>query len=151
MYPIGEISHNSDAYRQMVALRNDMLRRPLGLVFTQDELAREAQDILIGAFAAPGLPGANRLIGCLVLTPAAGERIQLRQMAVAEDHQLSGLGSALVRFAEARARARGFSQVFLHARLEAVPFYEKLGYQRRGALFTEVTLPHYRMNKALGH
>jgi predicted GNAT family N-acyltransferase len=31
-----------------------------------------------------------------------------------------------------------------------VPFYDRLGYQRVGARFIEVTLPHLELRKALG-
>ena len=42
-----QIDHGTKEYEQMVNLRNDMLRRPLGLTFTPDELAKEKEDILI--------------------------------------------------------------------------------------------------------
>jgi GNAT superfamily N-acetyltransferase len=147
MYDIREITYGTEDYAQMVDLRDRLLRRPLGLYFTPGQLAEEAHDVLIGGFATqlPDTP----LIGCGILTPA-GARIQLRQMAVAEDYQRTGLGSALVGFAETLAADRGFQVLFLHARLGAVPFYEKLGYRRQGAIFTEVTLPHYCMDKVLG-
>jgi hypothetical protein len=44
------IDHGSKEYRQMVQLRIDVLRKPLGLSFTEDELAKEKGHILIGAF-----------------------------------------------------------------------------------------------------
>ncbi len=34
----------------MINLRNEILRKPLGLSFTEDELEREKDDILMGAF-----------------------------------------------------------------------------------------------------
>jgi hypothetical protein len=37
----------------------------------------------------------------------------------------------------------------MHARKTALGFYEKLGYSRQGEEFTEVTIPHYIMEKAL--
>jgi GNAT superfamily N-acetyltransferase len=145
MYHIRDITYQTEDYVQMVALRDRLLRQPLGLSFTQAQLAEEAHDWLIGGFA---VHAPTQLLGCAILTPR-GHRIQLRQMAVAEGHQRQGLGSTLVRFAESRAAARGFRVLFLHARLEAVPFYQRLGYRRRGPMFTEVTLPHYHMDKVL--
>ena len=37
----------------------------------------------------------------------------------------------------------------MHARETAVGFYEKLGYKVVGDKFTEVTIPHYVMEKKL--
>ena len=34
----------------MVHLRNEILRKPLGLFFTEEELDKEKDDILMGAF-----------------------------------------------------------------------------------------------------
>ena len=44
------IDYGTAEYQQMVRLRNDMLRKPLGLKFEMDELEREKQDVLMGAF-----------------------------------------------------------------------------------------------------
>ena len=48
--PIKQIDHNTKEYRQMVDLRNEILRKPLGLSLKKEELDREKDDILIGAF-----------------------------------------------------------------------------------------------------
>jgi predicted GNAT family N-acyltransferase len=37
----------------------------------------------------------------------------------------------------------------MHARKTAMGFYEKLGYEKIGDEFTEVTIPHYKMEKRL--
>jgi predicted GNAT family N-acyltransferase len=37
----------------------------------------------------------------------------------------------------------------MHARKNAVGFYEKMGYQVTGDEFTELTIPHYIMEKQL--
>ena len=45
-----QIDHGTPEYRKMINLRMDILRKPLGLSFTQEELSKEKDDILIGAF-----------------------------------------------------------------------------------------------------
>jgi hypothetical protein len=42
------LDHGSAEYKQMVQLRFQILRQPLGLTFTQEELEVEKDDILIG-------------------------------------------------------------------------------------------------------
>jgi predicted GNAT family N-acyltransferase len=41
-------------------------------------------------------------------------------------------------------------EVFLHAQVQALPFYEKAGFRAEGEVFDEAGIPHRRMRKALG-
>ncbi|GAA4310829.1 GNAT family N-acetyltransferase [Compostibacter hankyongensis] len=144
------IQHGSQAYREMVQLRDELLRKPLGLHFTPEYLQREATDILIGCFDAPAGEKEGRLIGCCILSPLDTQLMQLRQMAVAASHQGSGIGSSLLTFAESTAAAQGFRILMMHARKTAAPFYEHLGYRIAGDEFTEVGIPHFEMRKIIG-
>ena len=127
----------------MVNLRNEILRKPLGLIFTEEELEREKDDILMGAFED------DRLLGCCLLSPMDAGTIRLRQMAVPNNMQGKGVGRALMIFAENIARDLGYKKLCMHARKTALGFYEKLGYSISGEEFMEVTIPHFTMEKAL--
>jgi len=127
----------------MVHLRHEILRKPLGLTFDEAELENEKEDILIGAFED------DRLLGCCLLSPMDTSTIRLRQMAVPNSMQGKGIGRALMIFAENIARDQGYRKLCMHARKTALGFYEKLGYAVSGEEFTEVTIPHYIMEKAL--
>jgi GNAT superfamily N-acetyltransferase len=137
------IGHGTRAYDQMVALRMELLRRPLGLSFTEEQLAKEKDDILVGAFEK------DTIIGCCVLTGYNAETIQLRQMAVQQDIQHKGTGRHIIAFAEKTAREKGYTIMIMHAREVALGFYQKCGYTARGEQFTEVGIPHYYMEKRL--
>ncbi len=137
------IDHGSKEYEQMVELRYNMLRKPLGLSFSDEELAREKDDILICCF------DDKKLEGCCLLTEEAPQIYRLRQMAVVSGLQGKGIGRVLMQFAENISRDRGYNKIMMHARKTAIPFYEKLGYTVTGEEFTEVKLPHYCMEKAL--
>ena len=127
----------------MVDLRYDILRKPLGLSFTQDELDREKEDILIGAF------DDDRILACCLLTKMDPLTIKLRQMAVHNSQQGKGIGATMMNFAENVARDRGYRVMAMHARKTATGFYEKLGYKVCSDEFEEVTIPHYEMQKKL--
>jgi len=127
----------------MVLLRINMLRKPLGLVFAKEELDREKEDILMGAFED------EKILGCCLLTKVDDQTVRLRQMAVPNNLQGKGIGRALMVFAENIARDRGYKILIMHARKTAVGFYEKLGYLKVGNEFQEVTLPHFVMEKVL--
>lgn len=139
------IEHNSPEYNKMVALRYEILRKPLGLEFTKEELDKECNDILIGAF------DDDRLLACCMLTAVSGDTCRLRQMAVHNSLQGKGIGATMMNFAENVARDRGFKTLTMHARKTAVGFYEKLGYRIHGDEFQEVTIPHFEMRKKLAH
>jgi GNAT superfamily N-acetyltransferase len=70
-------------------------------------------------------------------------------MAVPNNMQGKGIGRALMIFAENIARDLGYRKLCMHARKTAVGFYQKLGYSITGDEFTEVTIPHYIMEKTL--
>ena len=137
------IPHNSPAYRQVVALRFRVLREPLGLTFTPEQLAAEAADTHVAIYAD------DRLAGCLMLQRQDAETVKMRQVAVAPEMQGQGIGRVLVTFAEDVARRQGYKTVQLNARETATPFYARLGYIPVGELFEEVGLPHLEMRKTL--
>ena len=137
------IDHGTKEYQQMVKLRDDMLRRPLGLTFVSDELEQEKDNMLIGAFED------ETLLGCCMLVEENPATVRLRQMAVLNDLQGKGIGRALMQFAENIARDHGYKILTMHARKNATGFYEKMGYKIKGTEFEEVTIPHYIMEKQL--
>ena len=138
-----QIDHGSKEYQQMVKLRNVVLRQPLGLSFSSEELAREKEDILIGAF------DDDEMLACCMLTLAGDKCLRLRQMAVQNNLQGKGIGASMLNFAEILARDKGYKKLIMHARKTAIGFYEKLGYKVVGDEFIEVTIPHYVMEKGL--
>ena len=137
------IDHGSFEYKQMVKLRDEILRKPLGLGFSQAELDSEKENMLIGAFED------EDMLGCCMLVEENPEIVRLRQMAVLNNLQGKGIGRALMNFAENIARDRGFKIISMHARKNAVGFYEKMGYKVAGDEFTEITIPHFVMEKQL--
>ena len=140
---IREVVFGSPEYERMLALREAVLRRPLGLDLSAEDCAGEERQWHLVAIRQ------QVLVGCLVLVPLPGAAVQMRQVAVLPESQRAGIGSALVGYAEELARSRKRTSMLLHARLEAIPFYERLGYALEGDEFIEVTIPHRAMRKAL--
>ncbi|RYY99387.1 MAG: GNAT family N-acetyltransferase [Chitinophagaceae bacterium] len=137
------IDHGSPEYDQMVKLREDILRRPLGMQLDAEELEQEKNNILMAAYED------DQMLGCCMLVEEAPDTVRLRQMAVLNDLQGKGIGKALMTFAENLARDRGYKRITMHARKNALGFYEKMGYRKQGQEFEEITIPHYVMEKAL--
>jgi len=140
-----EIKHGADEYTQTVALRNEILREPLNLAFSPQELAEEKDSYHLVCWQD------GKLTACLILKPLSGRQIRMRQLAIMTADQGTGIGSALVAYSESFARAHGYDEMVLHARQTAAGFYAKLGYQRVGDSFTEVELMHFVMRKSLAN
>ena len=138
-----QIDHGSEDYNKMIVLRKQILRQPLGLSFTEEELNKEKDEILIAAF------DEDLILGCCVLSKIDEETIRLRQMAVQDTLQGKGIGASIMTFAENLARDKGYKFMIMHARNTAVGFYEKIGYKVKGDEFIEVNLPHHVMEKEL--
>jgi N-acetylglutamate synthase-like GNAT family acetyltransferase len=140
-WTICEVAHGWPEYWAAVDLRDSILRKPLGLHFSAEELDAEKDSQHIVCYYG------GRMVACLVLRPLEGGDVQMRQVAVVPELQGRGIGTAVVEYSEALARKAGYRRMFLHARETAVAFYEKLGYSRIGDRFEEVTIPHWAMEK----
>ncbi|WP_413557241.1 GNAT family N-acetyltransferase [Bdellovibrio sp. HCB209] len=140
---VKEIKHASSEYQLEVNLRYEILRKPLGLTFSQEELRAEKDDIHLGAFR-------NKLLfGCLLLAKVNDSIIKMRQVAVQDHVQGTGVGRMLVEASEAKAKELGYKEMELNARETAVPFYLKLGYEIVGDTVGVAGLPHKKMRKSL--
>lgn len=138
-----QIDHNSNLYKASVALRHEVLRKPLGLIFTEEQLAEEVNDILIACV------DDDEVLGCCILSKVSSEVLRLRQMAVSTKSQGKGIGESMMLFAKKLALDKGFTRIMMHARDSAQGFYEKMGYKVVGEPFDEVGLPHHIMEKKL--
>jgi predicted GNAT family N-acyltransferase len=138
-----EIPFGSDQYRRACALRNEILRAPLGLPLSEADLQGEADQLHFGLF------DDDELAACVSAIALTADHAKIRQTAVAEAYQRQGLGRRIMTQLEAALAARGFVSLSLHARSTAVGFYQKLGYETVGDAFIEVSIPHRKMAKRL--
>lgn len=138
-----QIDHGTNEYKQMIALRYSILREPLGLKFTNEELEKEKENILIAAYED------DDMLGCCMLTKVDTHTLQLRQMAVKNNLQRKGIGASIISFAETISRDKGYRKIIMHARDTAIGFYEKFGYKVKGDAFIEINIPHHIMEKSL--
>ncbi len=138
------VDFGSKEYYQSLSLRNQVLRKPLQLQFSKDQLDPDKDDWHLGVFFQA------QCVACLIITPNRDLNIaKMRQVAVSEIHQGQGIGKLMVIEAERRLRAQNFIEIQLHARENAIPFYLSLGYTLVGDWFTEVGIPHKKMLKPL--
>jgi GNAT superfamily N-acetyltransferase len=141
---IFEAPLGSDLYAQALRLRESILRKPLGLSVTGEELADDAmrQHFCAVSYGA--------VVGTVSLRPLDETTLHLKQMAVDEAKRRMRIGAQLLAHAEAWAAQAGFRLMIAHARVGAEGFYLKLGYAQDGGAFEENTIPHVRVVKRLG-
>jgi predicted GNAT family N-acyltransferase len=125
----------------MCILRDEVLRRPIGLKLSEEEKRKDADDLLIG-YVEKG-----EVIGCCILTQLSSTEMKLRQMVVNTGYQKRGIGGKILESVETMVRKEGYYKISLHARKYAVNFYRKFNYTICSEEFIEVGIPHYKMEK----
>ena len=132
----------SSRWREMVALRHRVLRLPLGLDYSTEQLADEVDQIHLALWQDDVLAGT-----LLLMPPDRDGEGKLRQMAIRPEMERRGFGTALARRGEDELQRLGATGARLAARESAIRFYKRLGYAVEGASFIEVTLRHRLMRR----
>ncbi len=140
-----DIDFGSGRYEQLVELRYKVLLEPLGLKFLDSHRDKEVNYLHIGCIENLD----DKLIGGLMLIPLDNKTIRMMQVAVDGKYQGEGVGRDLVSYAEKRAKAAGYQQIIMHAMLNVIGFYEKLGYRQEGDIFEERGITFAKMVKDL--
>ncbi|MFT5885595.1 MAG: putative GNAT family N-acyltransferase [Arcticibacterium sp.] len=137
------IDTENSLYQNELQLRNEVLRKPIGLNIEDEDLNDELNQIHFVALLNSELVG-------VVLMKVVGKTGKLRQMAVESEIQGKQIGRQLVKALELHAQIINLDEIKLHARHYALGFYEKLGYQKTSKpAFEEVGMQHYEMAKKL--
>lgn len=84
-------------------------------------------------------------VGTGRLNPAG----KIGRIAVMAGARGRGVGTQILRRLLDEARNHGIRRPYLHAQVQAVSFYEKLGFSREGDVFDEAGIPHVRMSLVL--
>jgi predicted GNAT family N-acyltransferase len=135
-----EIDFESKSWIQAVALRETVLRKPLGQTFSSDELKEESDHIHIAGFFQ------DEIVATCVLVKEES-RIKMQRVAVLETLRNKNIGSEMMAFCEEIALSQKIDQIYCHARDSAVNFYVRNGYAHVGDFFDEDGIPHLKMVK----
>jgi N-acetylglutamate synthase-like GNAT family acetyltransferase len=131
-------------WKAYYALRFNVLREPWNQPLGSEVLADEDQ--AIHAIAQED----GEVLGVARMHESAEKQGQVRCVATATSAQGKGIGKAIMAYLEDQAKAKGWTEIVLEARENAVPFYQRIGYTiiaESYLLFGEIQ--HYRMKKAL--
>lgn len=140
-----QIEFGTPEFDEALALRYEVLRKPLNMEFHPDDIAQEYDSYHIACYE-------NRtqlIVGVLILKPKDEHTVKMRQVAVSQAYQSKGIGTFMVEASEIIAKDMGYHRIELHARDTAVPFYKKMNYSISGSVFKEVGIDHFFMSKEL--
>lgn len=73
------------------------------------------------------------------------DRAKIGRMAVLKNYRGKGIGRKLLSRAIATARKHGARQIYLHAQVAVIGFYESMGFHCAGSIFDEAGIPHRKM------
>lgn len=136
------IDYGSDSWEKAVNVRENVLRKPLDSVFSDEELKEESSHIHIAGFLH------QEIIATAVLVPL-DSAIKMQRVAVLDIHRNLSIGSKMMDFCETVILKQGHSYIYCHARNSAVNFYSNNGWIPEGDYFDEDGIPHLKMSKQL--
>ena len=150
MIRIRRIQIDDPLYPKACDLREDVLLRSVG--WTMDDYRREMpgrEEAAEHYVAVADHPRGPQVVACACLIPPEGddERAgKVTQVCVDSQRQGEGIGRRLLTTIEARAFGElALEQLYCHAQVEALPFYEKLGWRSSSDEFMEAGIPHRKM------
>ncbi|AND39008.1 MULTISPECIES: GNAT family N-acetyltransferase [Cytobacillus] len=74
---------------------------------------------------------------------------KVERICVLKENRQSGSGKAIMDKIEEHAKKQGLPALKLNAQTQAIPFYEKLGYQVISEEFMDAGIPHRTMKKTI--
>lgn len=138
------IAYGSPEYDATLALRNRVMRVPLGLNIYNEDFSCEAASHIIGIFEG------DTLLATGIMYHRQGV-CKIEYLCVDFHCQSRGLGGQMLEYFVDTARRAGADKVILEARLKARPFYQRHGFTAKGEIFTVpiAPVPHIFMEKVL--
>lgn len=149
MVRIERIHLDHPLYPQECSLREQVLLQGVG--YDMDRFRREypgMEEGFLHFVAVVDHPTGPRVIGCALLRPGYPQEGVGKVMQVAVDlqRQGEGIGRQLIIAVESHGFGRlGLREIFCHAQLSAVGFYEKLGWTADENVFMEAGIEHRRL------
>ncbi len=70
------VNYLSEQYYEILKLRREVLRKPLGLDYNDSQLLEEKDDLFLAYYLD------DKIIGCLLLRPLSQNELKVRQVAV---------------------------------------------------------------------
>lgn len=135
------IKYNSPEYQKTLQLRDEVMRKPLGLQLSEDDVKYDDKRIHIAGYL-----GGELVCGCS-LRIIHQKMVHIYSVFVKQNFQNQGIGKQLMAFAEHYAKSNGAARLYLEGRKTAQHFYLKCGFLPCGSEYVDMNIPHQDMRK----
>jgi ribosomal protein S18 acetylase RimI-like enzyme len=135
----------SQEWEQYFDLRYKVLREPWGQLKGSEVLADEDQSDHVMVVNSDN----GKIVGVARMQMNSFTQGQVRCVAVSPEAQGKGIGKLLMSYLEVVAIEKGFEEIVLDARENAVKFYLSIGYDIIGESYLLFgVIPHFKMRKS---
>lgn len=144
-YEVIEVEYGSTQYEETILLRDKVMRQPLGLSIKNEDLSYEQRATTLVVY------DSDTLLGTGIYEMIDESTMRVNFLCVDFNLQKKGIGRTLLEEIEKRAKQQGIKKITLNARLTALDFYKKLGFNEYGDIFLMKAAPieHICMEKIL--
>ncbi|MFN8356925.1 MAG: GNAT family N-acetyltransferase [Spirosomataceae bacterium] len=147
IYQIEKVDLLSNYYNQSLILREKILRKPLGLVISQEQIENEKKTNYFHFIAKSN----DRVVSALTMR-INKNNIQTCQIATDNDFRRQGIGKNLLEYGEAYVSSLIEREEFIvFSRLDSLLFYEKCNYKYKDdKIYLINNLEHRLLSKGVG-
>ena len=135
------VEYATEEYKEALQLKDDVMRKPLGLCLSEDDVKFDNKRIHIGGYIE------NELVcGCSfgIIHKKMGH---IFSVYVKQSCQNQGIGQQLMAFAEDYAKQSGVARLYVEGRKTAKNFYLKCGFRPCGSEYVDMNIIHQDMKK----
>ncbi len=140
---IEQINQQSEDYKIALEIREQVLRVPFGLTFTEEELASDSLGIHFV------IKDAGKLAGTVVLKAKGNTICTIDQIAITPSYTGQNITGFLLRYCEGYARTNKFQKLSFDIKTSSLTFYENLGYLPVEEEFYKFGMVYQRVEKVL--
>lgn len=135
------IEYASQEYQKSLLLREEVMRKPLGIQLSDEDIRYDYKRIHIGGYYE------NELICGCSLGIFHRKIAHIYSVFVKQELQNQGIGQLLMTFAENYTKSNGVTRLYVEGRKAAKGFYLKCGFSPCGNEYTDMNILHQDMRK----
>lgn len=142
------INYNSPEYQKALRLREDVMRKPLGLLLSEEDVKDDGKRIHISEDIIMMSSFANDELICGCSLRIIHHKIaHIYSVFVKQELQNKGFGQRLMAYAENYAKSQGAKRLYVEGRKAAKNFYQKCGFSSCGLEYIDMNIVHQDMRK----
>lgn len=135
------IKYASKEYQKTLHLRDEVMRKPLGLRLSEEDIKYDYKRIHIGGYC-----GNELICGCS-LRIIHKKIAHIYSVFVKQKFQNKGIGQQMMVFIENFTKSQGVIRLYVEGRKSAKYFYLKCGFLPCGNEYTDMNILHQDMRK----